>query len=151
MFTYLWVLNLKAKIMDKTKNSILNKAMLFAALWLLTYTICLLIIKKFPQDAVTGIVLSLLPVITFAFFIYSMKKAVSSMDEVQIRVQMEAAVIAFSLGLLMIMTLGLLDLVVNLNMEDWSYRHLVPYFAVFYFAGLFISKRKYNLDHEKYD
>lgn len=73
------------------------------------------------------------------------------MDEVQIRVQMEAVVIAFSFGLLLIMTLGLLDLVVTVSKEDWSYRHLVPYFTIFYFIGLFISKRKYNIDNEKHD
>jgi hypothetical protein len=66
------------------------------------------------------------------------------MDEVQIRVQMEAVVIAFSLTLLTIMTLGLLDLVVTLKKEDWGYRHLIPYFVIFYFIGLIISKRKYD-------
>ena len=73
------------------------------------------------------------------------------MDEVQIKVQMEAVVLAFSLGLLLIMTLSLLDLVINLNKENWGYRHLVPYFVIFYFIGLFISKRKYNISNEKHD
>lgn len=49
------------------------------------------------------------------------------------------------------MTMGLLDLVVVLNKEDWSFRHLVPIFVVFYFIGLFISKRKYNFDNEKHN
>jgi hypothetical protein len=137
--------------MEKTKIKPFTKVVLFAALWFVTYTICLLIIKKFSTDIVTGIIFSLLPVITFALFIYSIIKGVSSMDEVQIRVQMEAAVIAFTLGLLMIMTLGLLDLVITLKKEDWGYRDLVPFFAVFYFIGLFISKRKYNIDNEKHD
>jgi len=72
------------------------------------------------------------------------------MDEVQVRIQMEAVVIAFSLVLLMIMTLGLLDLVITVKKEDWGYRHLVPYFALFYFIGVVISKRKY-IDNEKHD
>lgn len=137
--------------MKKTKLSPYNKVALFAALWVVTYTVCLLTIKKLLPDTATGIVLSVLPVITFALFIYSIIKGVASMDEVQIRVQMEAAVIAFSLALLMMMTLGLLDLVITLNKEDWGYRHLVPYFAVFYFIGLLISKRKYDLNDEKHD
>jgi len=137
--------------MEKTKKIRRNKVRLLAALWLVTYTICLITIKRFSPDTFTGIVLSLLPVITFALFLYSIIREVASMDEVQIRVQMEAAVIAFSLGLLMIMTLGLLDLVVTLNKEDWGYRHLVPYFVIFYLIGLFISKRKYNIDNEKHD
>lgn len=73
------------------------------------------------------------------------------MDEVQIKIQLEAVVIAFSLGLMLLMTLGLLDLFITLNKEDWSYRHIVPLFATFYFIGLFMSKRKYLVDHEKHD
>ena len=137
--------------MEKIKITPFSKVVFFAVLWFVTYTICLFTIKKLSPDTVPGIILSLLPVITFALFVYSIIKGVTSMDEVQIRVQMEAAVIAFSLGLLMIMTLGLLDLVVALNKEDWGYRHLVPYFAIFYFVGLIISKRKYNIDNEEHD
>lgn len=137
--------------MEKTNKTTGNKVVLFAALWLVTYIICLLIIKKFSPGTTAGIILSLLPVITFALFIYNIIKGVASMDEVQVRVQMEAAVIAFSLSLLLIMTLGLLDLVVTLNKENWGYRHLVPYFAILYFVGLIISKRKYNIDDEKHD
>ncbi|HEX8331470.1 MAG TPA: hypothetical protein VF622_02540, partial [Segetibacter sp.] len=116
----------------------------FAALWFISYTICFLTIKKASPDATTGVIISFIPVLTFALFIYSIIKGVSSMDEVQIRVQMEAVVIAFSLGLLSLMTLGLLDLVITLKKEDWGYRHLVPYFAIFYFIGLIVSKRKYD-------
>jgi hypothetical protein len=130
--------------MNKTKKTSGNKVILFAVLWALTYSISLLTLKKLSPDTITGVILSFLPVLTFALFIYHVIKGVASMDEVQIRIQMEAAVIAFSLGLLMLMTLGLLDLVVTLNKEDWGYRHLVPYFAIFYFIGLFISKRKYS-------
>lgn len=130
--------------MDKIKKAPSKKVALFVVLWLVTYTICLLAIKKLSLDTGTEIILSLFPVVTFALFIYNFVKSVASMDEVQIRIQMEAAVIAFSFSLLMIMTLGLLDLVVTLNKEDWGYRHLVPYFAIFYFIGLIISKRKYD-------
>ncbi len=73
------------------------------------------------------------------------------MDEVQIKLQMEAVIIAFSSGLLLLFTLGLLDLIIDLNKNDWGYRHLVPIFILFYFFGLFISKRKYNFDNEKHD
>ena len=137
--------------MGNPKITPFTKVVLFAVLWFVTYTICFLTLKELSPDKVTGVILSLLPVITFALFIYSIIKGVASMDEVQIRVQMEAVVIAFSLGLLMIMTLGLLDLVIILNKEDWGYRHLVPYFVLFYFIGLLISKGKYNIDYDKHD
>lgn len=130
--------------MDKTDKKAFGRVVLFAALWFISYTICFLVIKNASPDKTTGIFLSFIPVLTFALFIYSIIKGVSSMDEVQIRIQMEAVVIAFSLGLLSLMTLGLLDLVVTLKKEDWGYRHLVPYFAIFYFIGLIVSKRKYD-------
>lgn len=137
--------------MENVSKKSPGKMVLFAVIWLVTYAACLLIIKKLSPGRGTGIMLSFFPVITFILFIFSIIKRMSSLDEVQVRVQMEAIVIAFSLGLLMIMTLGLLDLVVVLNKEDWGYRHLVPYITFFYIVGLFISKRKYNMDNEKYD
>jgi hypothetical protein len=130
--------------MDTTKRKPGRKVIFFAILWLVTYSLSLLVIKKLSPGETTGVVLSLLPVVTFALFIFALIRGIASMDEVQIRIQMEAAVIAFSLGLLLLMTLGLLDLVITLNKEDWGYRHLVPFFAFFYVTGLFISKRKYN-------
>jgi hypothetical protein len=45
---------------------------------------------------------------------------------------------------LMIMVLGMLDLVVKLNPEDWGYRHLVPFFFLTYFVGLFWARRRYS-------
>lgn len=73
------------------------------------------------------------------------------MDEVQIKVQMEAIVIAFSLSLILLMTLGLLDLIMTLDKADWGYTHVFPFFILFYFIGLFISNRKYNFNDEKHD
>ncbi|MGI8582717.1 MAG: hypothetical protein ACR2KX_10985, partial [Chitinophagaceae bacterium] len=106
-------------VMDKITISPFSKVVLFAVLWFVTYTICFLTLKKLSPDKTTGIILSFLPVVTFALFIYSIIRGVTSMDEVEIRIQMEAVVIAFSLALLTIMTLGLLDLVVVVNKEDW--------------------------------
>ncbi|MGZ8509829.1 MAG: hypothetical protein ACXWWA_05605 [Chitinophagaceae bacterium] len=130
--------------MDKSDRKAFGKVVFFAALWIITYTVCFLTIKKTSPNMTLGIILSFIPVVTFGLFIFSIIKGVASMDEVQIRVQMEAVVIAFSLGLLTLMTLGLLDLVILLKKEDWGYRHLVPYFVIFYFIGLIISKRKYD-------
>jgi hypothetical protein len=130
--------------MEKSKKTTCKRVLLFGVLWVITYSLSLLAIKKLSPGTTAGVLISFLPVLTFALFIYSMIKDAAAMDEVQIRVQLEATVIAFSLGLLMLMTLGLLDLVVTLNKEDWGYRHLVPYFTIFYCIGLFISKRKYN-------
>jgi len=137
--------------MDKQKKHLSNRVLVYAVLWVVSYIGSLLVLKSFALPTEVGIILTVITALAFAVFIYKYYRSIFFMDEVQIKVQMEAVVIAFSLGLFLLMTLGLLDLFVTLNKEDWGYRHLVPYFAIFYFVGLFISKRKYNIDDEKHD
>ena len=129
-----------------TTKKITGKQILFWGIaWAVTYIVSLLTVKELEPAKTVGIILSFLPTVVFAFFIYNFIKGVGSMDEVERRIQLEAAVVAFALGLLLLMTLGLLDLVVVLNKEDWGYRHLIPYFFVFYFLGLCIALTSYFL------
>lgn len=129
--------------MERIKKTGGKSIVISAAVWAVTYFTCLLIVKELSPSTLVGVILSFLPTITFAIFLYHFIKGVSSMDEVERRIQLEATVFAFALALLMIMTLGLLDLVVVLNKEDWGYRHLIPFFVAFYFFGLFVSRKKY--------
>jgi len=129
--------------MTEVKKSSGNNVVYAAILWAVTYIGCLLVLKEMNPEKHVGIVLSFLPTIAFVIFIYNYIKAVAGMDEVERRIQLEATGIAFTLGLLMIMTLGLLDLVVVLKKEDWGYGHLIPYFFIFYLIGIIYSRRKY--------
>lgn len=126
--------------MEKSKH----KVLLFGIIWIATYLVCLLIVKKISLPTWAGISLALVPALTFAIFIYQYVKKISSMDEVEIRVQLEAVVWGFSLALLLLMILGALNLVINLDNKNWGYLSLVNYFVLFYFIGLIISQRKYR-------
>ncbi len=42
-----------------------------------------------------------------------------------------------------LMTLGLLELAVQLNADDWSYRHIWALMPALYYAGLLRAKRRY--------
>lgn len=139
------------KQMDNQKKHLNDRILIYAVIWSLSYVGSLFALKTLEIPTEAGIVLTVITVLAFALFIYKYYRSIFFMDEVQIKIQMEAVVIAFSLGLLLLMTLGLLDLVITLNKNDWSYRYLVPLFVAFYFFGLFISKRKYNFDDEKHD
>jgi len=133
----------------KSKPS--SRMVLFSGLiWAVSYIVCLIVVKEFSPSKTLGFVLAFLPALAFAYFLWHFIRGIKGMDEVERAIQLEAAVIAFSLSLLMLMVLGLLDLVVTLKKEDWSYRHLVPYFFTFYTLGIFISRRKYMGD-EKHD
>lgn len=129
--------------MNQANKKANSNILLYGSIWVATYLICLLAVKYSSFPSWAGICISLIPTITFALFIFHFIKAMSSLDEVGIRIQLEATIWGFSLGLLLLMTLGSLELTVKLSNATWGYRSLIPYFVLFYFAGLFISKRKY--------
>lgn len=137
--------------MDKQFKHLTDRVLVYAVIWAISYIATLVVLKYQNIPLAAGLVLSLITVMAFAVFMYKYYRSIYFMDEVQIKMQMEAVVIAFSLGLVLLITLGLLDLVVTLNKANWSYTHLVPMFVLFYFIGLFISKRKYNFENEKHD
>ena len=66
------------------------------------------------------------------------------LDELEKRIQLEALAIAFVLAVLLIMTLGLMELAVTLNRDDWSYRHVWAMLPPMYFAGLVFARRRYS-------
>ena len=135
--------------MEKQKSHLHDRVIIYAIIWCLSYTGSLFALKRLNVPKEAAVVLTIITVLAFAVFVYKYYRSIFFMDEVQIKVQMEAVVIAFSLGLTLLMTLGLIEIFIELNKEDWSLRHIIPFFIAFYFLGLFISKRKYNIDNEK--
>ena len=129
--------------MEPIKKQADRKTLLFSILWALVYMGCLLVLKKLEPSKTIGFILSFLPTLTFVPFMYHYIRSINSMDEVERRIQLEATVWGFSLGLLLLMTLGLLDHVVVLKKEDWSFINLIPMFFLFYLIGIIISRRKY--------
>ena len=88
--------------------------------------------------------LSFVPTPVFVLFLWSFIRAVRGADELERRIQLEALAVAFPLGLLLLTTLGLVQRAVALNMEDWSYNHVWPMFAVFYLLGLMLARRRFT-------
>jgi hypothetical protein len=41
------------------------------------------------------------------------------------------------------MTLGLMELAITLNRDDWSYRHVWPMLLLLYLGGLIIARKRY--------
>ncbi len=89
-------------------------------------------------------VVALAPVPVFALVLWNLAKAVTGMDELERRIQLEALAFAFPMTLLLIMTLGLLEIAKGLNRDDWIYRHVWPMFFILSFAGLARAKRRYE-------
>jgi hypothetical protein len=89
------------------------------------------------------LLVALAPVVPFVFALVSVVRGIRSMDELHRRVHLEALVLAFPLTLLLIMTLGLLELAIGLSPDDWSYRHILPLLIVFYAFGLWRAWKRY--------
>lgn len=66
------------------------------------------------------------------------------LDELEKRIQLEALAFAFVLALLLIMTLGLMELAITLNRDDWSYRHVWAMLPMLYFGGVVIARKRYS-------
>lgn len=131
--------------MEKIQKPKNNQVAFYCILSSLIYTICLIVIKKLNPSMASGVMISFIPSITFIVFIKSFIKNINLMDEVEKRIQLEAAVWAFSLGLLLLMTIGLLDSVLILNKELWgNVSFIIPCFYIFYFVGILISRLKYK-------
>jgi hypothetical protein len=112
--------------------------------WVLTYFVCRIILQKVGVAPLPGVVLSILPVLAFAFLVHRFIGSIASMDELERRMHLEAAVFGFTFSMALVMFLGLLDFSVRVNPDDWGHRHMVPYFVVFYFFGLWMARRKYR-------
>ena len=88
--------------------------------------------------------IALVPVPAFAWVLWSVSNGIAEMDELQRRIQLEALAFAFPLTLLLLMTLGLIELAVGLNPDDWSYRHVWAVLPLFYLGGIIRAKQRYE-------
>ncbi|MFM2392304.1 MAG: hypothetical protein RLZZ546_281 [Bacteroidota bacterium] len=137
--------------MNTQNKHLSDRVLVYAIMWSICYVFSIFALKTLDVTKEVGIVLTIVTALAFAVFAYKYYRNIFFMDEVQIKIQMEAVVIAFSLSLFLLMILGLLDLFIVLSKDDWSYLHLFPMFITFYFFGLFISNKKYNFEDEKHN
>lgn len=100
--------------MNKKNNHLNDRVLIYAILWCLSYVGSLFAIKSLQIPIEASVVLTFISVLAFALFIYKFFRSIVFMDEVQVKIQMEAVVLAFALGLLLVMTLGLIDLFIVL-------------------------------------
>ena len=111
-------------------------------IWGVTYVAARLVLELSLPPRVRLLV-ALVPVVPFMLTLAGVVRGIRSMDELHRRVHLEALVLAFPLTLLLIMTLGLLELAIGLSPDDWSYRHILPFPVLFYAFGLWRAWKRY--------
>jgi len=93
-----------------------------------------------PRSTLLRFLVALLPILPFAAFLYLVVKGQRGMDELELRVQMEALAMAFPLSVLFLMVFGLVGQALDLALE----RHVWFYLPLFYFAGVALAWRRYR-------
>jgi len=128
-----------------TRSVWTSGSLISGIVWFLSYLVARAAAESgdsFSRAALIAIVL--IPVVPAALFLYFFITEMREVDELQRRIQLEALAFAYPLTLLLLMTLGLLQLVIDLNPADWSYRHVWHFVFLFYLAGVIVSARRYR-------
>lgn len=131
-------------------NAILQKlsggtaTIISAIAWVLAYLLARWLLDNQQLDESARIIVALLPIVPFALFLGLMLARIRQMDELHRKVHLEALAIAFPLTMLLLMLLGLIELVIPLSPDDWSYRHVWQFLPLFYFIGLAFTWRRYQ-------
>lgn len=133
-------LKVVADIPNKTDRSI---ALSFG-LWLVLYFVARALLEQSGFAPWTRVAISLSPLPAFTWYLWAVLQWANRADELERRIQLEALAVAFPLTLLLIMTLGLLQVAIDLSMDDWSYRHIWPMLYIFYLIGIMRARRRYE-------
>jgi hypothetical protein len=112
--------------------------------WILAYFGARVVLKLPDLETWQRVAVALAPLPPFVLFLVTLIRGVRSLDEMQRRIHLEALAFAFPLTMVLLMTLGLLELAIKLNPADWSYRHVWMFLPVFYFGGLALATRRYQ-------
>jgi len=129
---------------EQTKRIYGTRLLVRGLLWASVYLLSRGLLELAIPSAPLRVVIALLPTPFFIYYLWTWMKGVSEMDELQRRIELEALGFAFPAAVVFLMTIGLLDLAVTLNPDDWSLHHVWLMLPLFYYVGLFRAKRRYE-------
>ena len=116
---------------------------IWVAAWFLAWFIARVVLES-TAPAWIRVVAALAPTPLAGAALLAIIRGARQLDELEKRIQLEALAFAFVLSMLLLMTLGLLELAIALNRDDWSYRHVWAMLPVLYFGGLVVARRRYS-------
>ena len=127
-----------------TRSSRLGHPLLWGGAWLIVYFVARGLLDGSAAPTWQRVAIALAPIPVAAATLWGLVRGAKELDELQLRIQIEALATAFLLSILFLMTLGLLQRAVTLKFEDWSYAHVWAMLPTLYFVGLAIAKRRYE-------
>lgn len=112
--------------------------------WIGTYIAARYSVELAPVGSTLRVLIALAPVVPSVLVLWLIWRGVRSLDELHRRVQFEALAVAFPLCLVLLWVLGLLELAIDLDKANLSYRHVWAMFPMFYLIGLALAWRRYQ-------
>jgi hypothetical protein len=127
-----------------TRPSRLAHPLLWGLVWLVVYFVARGLLDGSTLSTWQRVAIALAPIPVAAATLWGFVRGAKELDELQLRIQLEALATAFLLSVLFLMTLGLLQRAITLKFEDWSYAHVWAMLPTLYFIGLAVAKRRYE-------
>jgi hypothetical protein len=116
----------------------------WAVLWLACFIAARSALEVESLAVAVRIAIALAPVPLGAIVLRLLVRAARALDELERRIQLEALATAFVLAVILLMTIGLLQRVITLEFEDWSYLHVWGMLPLLYATGLVLARRRYH-------
>jgi hypothetical protein len=126
------------------KKSVNQKSIIWALIYAVSFVGGVYVLSRYSLSLPIALLIIAVNAILFGIYTIKLIQSISFMDEVEIRIQLEAVAVAFVLSLLLVMILGMAGLVKQLGLNSISFLYIFPLLFLFYVIGLFISKRKYK-------
>lgn len=130
--------------LEQTKRIYGIRLLVRGLLWASVYLLSRGLLEFDIQPAAARVAIALLPTPFFVWWLWTWMKGVSEMDELERRIELEALGFAFPSAVIFLATIGLLDVALTLNPDDFSLRHTWLTLPLFYYIGLVRAKRRYQ-------
>ena len=129
---------------EQTRAVYGTRLLIRGLLWASIYMLSRGLLELLAAPPAARIAIAFLPTPFFVYYLWTWMKGVSQMDELQRRIELEALGFAFPSALLVLATLGLLDVAITLNPDDFSLRNTWLMMPLLYYVGLLRAKRRYQ-------
>ena len=129
--------------LEQTRRIYGTRLLIRGALWASIYLLSRGLLELDLASPPLRVAVALLPAPFFIFYLWTWMKGVGAMDELERRIELEALGFAFPSALVFLATLGLFDVAVTLNPDDFSLRHTWLMLPLLYYIGLWRAKRRY--------
>jgi hypothetical protein len=129
---------------EQTRRVYGTRLLIRGLLWASIYLLSRGLLELTITSPALRVAIALLPTPFFVYYLWTWMKGVGEMDELERRIELEALGFAFPAAVVFLMTIGLLDLAMSLNPGAWSLHQVWLIMPLFYYAGLWRAKKRYQ-------